>query len=105
MAIPAEPPVHVETALVSEPCDDILYSASQNVAIMWETSSEGRSIIECVPASKRKKTDQSVISHNPTKDMTIKLHYFLSLGPVFGLFQALLEAVLFRPKLENALLF
>lgn len=51
VAIPAKPPVHVEATLVSKPRDDVLYSASQNVAIMRETSSKGWPIIECVPES------------------------------------------------------
>lgn len=51
VTIPAKPPIHMETALVSEPCDNILDSASENVAIMWETGSKGRSIVESVPAT------------------------------------------------------
>lgn len=65
VAIPAKPPVHVETALVSEPCDDILYRASQNVAVMRETSSKGRAIVERVPASIN--AHQLSVNHNPTR--------------------------------------
>lgn len=66
MAIPAKPPVHVEPTLVSKPGDNVLYSAGQNVAVMWETSRKGRSIVERVPVSRNTHNATAVI-HNPTK--------------------------------------